>query len=210
MGISGVLSACQTAQPKPDPVSVVASSRYNEYTQPVFAQRKSSEVVSNWLSKEVGEQQQMDASSLEQKIATLIQENKNLKVQLTEQQTLSEKAVLDAVAATKNQIKQAKTQLSSLWGTPTGAVGQGVTVMDYQVRSRLNDALNTTPLDGEARWRQGSRSFIVKPNSEIYQPYRSGGNCRDAIFIHYATENEETVRGLFCQSGRGADWFLVR
>lgn len=99
---------------------------------------------------------------------------------------------------------------ASLWGTPAGSVGQGVTLLDESLRQRLNDALSTTPVEGEARWNVGYQQFIFMPNGDIYQPYRSGGNCRDGVFIHYGASKEEKVRGLFCQQGRGSDWYLIR
>lgn len=101
-------------------------------------------------------------------------------------------------------------RISALWGKPPGAVGQGITLMNPETRKRLNDALSTTPVDGEARFRYGSRQFIFMPNSEVYQPYRTGGRCRDGLVIHYDEQGEEQLRGLFCQQGRGADWLLLR
>tara|TARA_R110000868_G_scaffold218576_2_gene469335 strand:+ start:260604 stop:261230 length:627 start_codon:yes stop_codon:yes gene_type:complete len=100
--------------------------------------------------------------------------------------------------------------LSSLWGKPVGSVGEGVTLMNVDLRTRFNDALSTTPMSSQARWRYGNRSFIFMPNSEIFQPYYSGGNCRDGVFVDYVDGMEERLRGLFCQTGRGADWYLVR
>lgn len=100
--------------------------------------------------------------------------------------------------------------ISALWGKPPAAVGDGITLMNPETRKRLNDALSTTPVDGEAKFRYGSRQFIFMPNSKVYQPYRTGGRCRDGIVIHYDEQGEEQLRGLFCQQGRGADWLLLK
>lgn len=100
--------------------------------------------------------------------------------------------------------------LSSIWGKPVGSVGEGVTLMTAENRKRFNDALTTTPVGSQAKWRYGDRSFIFMPNSDVYQPYYSGGNCRDGVFIHYDQGREEKIRGLFCQKGRGSDWFYIR
>ena len=100
--------------------------------------------------------------------------------------------------------------LGPLWGTPPGALAQGVTLLDESLRKRLNDALQSTPLSGEARWTVGYHQFVFMPNGEIYHPYRTGGSCRDGVFIHYGGAAEEKVRGLFCKQGQGGDWYLVR
>lgn len=100
--------------------------------------------------------------------------------------------------------------LSSVWGKPVDGVGDGVTLMNAELRTRFNDALSTTPVSSQARWRYGKRSFIFMPNSDIFQPYYSGGNCRDGVFVNYIDGREERLRGLFCQQGRGADWYLIR
>ena len=99
---------------------------------------------------------------------------------------------------------------SDLWGTPPGIVGAGVTLINKSMRESLNDALSTTPLNGQAKWKYGDRQFMFMPNSEVYQPYHSGGNCRDAIIIHFGNSSQERLRGLFCQQGRGSDWLLVK
>ncbi|MAF31355.1 MAG: hypothetical protein CMF60_04035 [Magnetococcales bacterium] len=100
--------------------------------------------------------------------------------------------------------------LSSLWGKPLGSIGEGVTIMNLGVRKRFNDALSTTPVGSQAKWRSGESRFIFMPNSDVYQPYYSGGNCRDGVFVNLSQGREEKVRGLFCQKGRGADWFYIR
>lgn len=100
--------------------------------------------------------------------------------------------------------------LSSLWGKPVGSVVEGVTLLDDTLRTRFNDAVSTTPVSSQARWRYGDYSFIFMPNSDIYQPFYSGGNCRDGVFVNFQSGAEERLRGLFCQKGRGADWYLVR
>ncbi|MFT7144699.1 MAG: hypothetical protein ACI8QY_000753 [bacterium] len=100
--------------------------------------------------------------------------------------------------------------LSSIWGKPVDSVGDGVTLMNTELRTRFNDALSTTPMSSQARWRYGDRSFIFMPNSDIFQPYYSGGNCRDGVFVNYIEGREERLRALFCQKGRGADWYLMR
>lgn len=97
-----------------------------------------------------------------------------------------------------------------LWGQPAGSVGEGETLLDENLRRRLNDALATTPVEGEARWNVGTQQFIYMPNGPIYSPFRSGGSCRDGIFISYNGEMEEKVRGLFCRQGVGSDWYLMR
>ncbi len=100
--------------------------------------------------------------------------------------------------------------LSSIWGKPVGSVGEGVTLMVVENRKRFNDALTTTPVGSQAKWRYGDGKFIFMPNSDVYEPYYSGGNCRDGVFIHYDQGREEKIRGLFCQKGRGSDWFYIR
>lgn len=103
-----------------------------------------------------------------------------------------------------------KPDVSQFWGKPKGSVGEGLTLMNESLRKRFNDALSTTPVGSQAKWRYNDRSFIFMPNSDIFQPFYSGGNCRDGVFINYKNDREEKVRGLFCQKGRGADWFYLR
>lgn len=111
---------------------------------------------------------------------------------------------------TESRADSSSSQGLLLWGKPAGSVGQGVTLLDEKLRSRLNDALSTTPLEGEARWAVGAQQFLFMPNGAIYNPFRSGGSCRDGIFISYNGKMEDEVRGLFCRQGIGSDWYLMR
>jgi hypothetical protein len=99
----------------------------------------------------------------------------------------------------------------SLWRNPVGSVGEGVTLMDMSLRKRFNDALSTTPIGSQAKWHYKNKNFIFMPNSDVYQPYYSGGRCRDGVFVNFdEMGREEKLRGLFCQKGRGADWYYIR
>lgn len=97
---------------------------------------------------------------------------------------------------------------NDLWGTPPESVGKGVTLMDSDLRRRLNDALETTPMGGAARWKYGAQKFMFLPNSAIYNAHHSGGRCRDGILVDYNNAQQQRTRGLFCQTGIGTDWFL--
>ncbi|MFZ2620758.1 MAG: hypothetical protein WAX89_07800 [Alphaproteobacteria bacterium] len=99
---------------------------------------------------------------------------------------------------------------SGLWGKPPASTGIGVTLADDEMRSRLNDALTTTPLNGQARWENQGLVYIFLPNSPVYMPHRSGGRCRDGVFTVYGDGfTNQKVRGLFCQTGPAADWLLL-
>ena len=93
-------------------------------------------------------------------------------------------------------------------GTPAG--GTGVTLLNPAMRTRLNDALKTTPTGGEVTWTGGDLTYTLAPNSPVYIPQHSGGQCRDAVLTIFGdgfTNMRE--RSLFCQSGPRADWVIV-
>ena len=107
--------------------------------------------------------------------------------------------------ATKHQWEDA----TKLWGRPPTSTSQGVTLTDENLRQRLNDALETTPLGGTAKWDAANLTFLFVPNSPVYTPHHSGGRCRDGVFAVYGDGfTDQRFRGLFCQSGPSADWII--
>lgn len=98
----------------------------------------------------------------------------------------------------------------ALWGRPPAFLGEGATILNKQIRGRFNDAIATTPTEGKVEWRYGKHQFIFMPNSAIFQPFYSGGNCRDGVFIHFDGVKNDRTRALFCQKGPGADWYVQR
>ena len=118
-----------------------------------------------------------------------------------------EQAVNDVVAAALPETTLPAT--GDLWARPLTSAGQGVTLKNEDTRRRLNDALDTTPLGGSARWEAEPLKFLFLPNSPVYTPHQSGGRCRDGVFAVYGDGfNDQRIRGLFCQTGPGADWLL--
>ena len=99
---------------------------------------------------------------------------------------------------------------TQLWGKPPTSGRAGVTLNEESLRTRLNDALSTTPLGGTAKWNSGNLTFMFVPNSPVYTPHHSGGRCRDGVFAIYGDGfTDQCLRGLFCQSGPGANWLLI-
>jgi hypothetical protein len=117
---------------------------------------------------------------------------------------------LDKVSGVVGKANDSELSFDKLWGKPPTFLGSGVTIMNKQIRKRFNDAIATTPVQGKVEWRYGKSQFIFMPNSEIYQPFYSGGNCRDGVFIHFDGKTNERTRSLFCQQGIGSDWFIQK
>lgn len=99
-------------------------------------------------------------------------------------------------------------ETAGVLGTPAG--GSGVTLLNPAMRSRLNDALKTTPTGGDVKWTAGDLTYSLAPNSPVYTPQHSGGQCRDALLTIYGDGfTNIRKRSLFCQSGPSADWVIT-
>ena len=108
------------------------------------------------------------------------------------------------------QVDDSWADSTTLWGRPPASTEDGKTLLDESLRQRLNDALQTTPLGGSAKWQEQNLTFEYRPNSPVYKPHFSGGRCRDGVFAIYGDGfTDQRFRGLFCQSGPGADWLLL-
>ncbi len=97
----------------------------------------------------------------------------------------------------------------SPWVKAESGLGEGYVFSTGSHRKRFEDALETTPQGGEVRWQAGSQAVLFKPNSAIYQPYYSGGRCRDAVVMVTGGVQQHKTRGLFCQRAPGASWVMV-
>lgn len=114
------------------------------------------------------------------------------------------------VSSAQNQQADLSFDNNVIWGTPVDSIGEGVTLLNPNARARLNDALETTPVGQNVNWKIGNTNFVLMMNSPLYQPFYNGGSCRDAVFIATNLNLNDRKRGLFCQSGQGADWFLLQ
>jgi hypothetical protein len=130
--------------------------------------------------------------------------------------SVDEKSYVSATPTNKELIsafdevqKEEETMIKG-WITPRGAVAKGITLQDEESRERLNDALHSTPLGSDAKWQKAGVSFVLTPNSAIYNAYKSGGMCRDAFLMIYDNHSDETTRGLFCKRGMTSDWLLLK
>lgn len=99
-------------------------------------------------------------------------------------------------------------ETAGVLGTPAG--GNGITLLEPAMRARLNDALKTTPTGGDVKWSAGNLTYSLAPNSPVYTPQHSGGQCRDALLTIYGDGfTNIRKRSLFCQSGPSADWVMT-
>ena len=99
--------------------------------------------------------------------------------------------------------------------TPWQTLADGRLVLAAPVlRGHLNDALETTPVGGTARWAAGPVHYEFAPNSQIYTSRQPPEWCRDGVLTSHesaATPPQTlTIRGLFCKPRGGRDWQLVR
>lgn len=192
--------------------SCAAPGGFSPYGQEVY--KKGVPVVS--ASRGTGEYISRETTSYKEYISALEQAKKdthlkNEPVNLIDEYVLGLQDEQKDSKSTFIQYNEPITPLTFIWGKPAGSVGEGVTLMDSSLRKRFNDALSTTPVGSQAKWGYRGKSFIFMPNSDVYQPYHSGGKCRDGIFVNLNEDGqEEKLRGLFCQKGRGADWHYIR
>ena len=120
--------------------------------------------------------------------------------------TVSDK---ELISAFEDVVKEDPNGFIAGWITPRGELSSGITLKDEEGRKRLNDALNSTPLGSEAKWKIGNVSFVLTPNSKIYTAYKSGGICRDAFLLIYDNVSEDIKRGLFCKKGIASNWLKI-
>jgi hypothetical protein len=208
-----VLAACQHQPSQP---VVSSTSNYKEY---VYRDHK--RVEQEYISALAEAQSEASSTPLSEYTVS----SKKADESVTTSAAM-ERAFMDAIAQTDDSEKEGSTATDAsgvlgkatvtslseegLWGKPPAFLGDGVTILNKQVRSRFNDAIATTPSEGKVEWRYGKNQFIFMPNSPIFQPFYSGGNCRDGVFIHFDGVKNDRTRGLFCQKGPGADWYIQR
>lgn len=114
-----------------------------------------------------------------------------------------------ATETTHDVVEEGSFESFSLWVPSEGGLENGFVLSGDARRKRFEDALSTTPQGGEVRWASGSQMFLFKPNSAIYQPYYSGGRCRDAVLMVTGGPQPQKTRGLFCQRAPGASWVMI-